>query len=224
MASFVTLCPGQLSYEQGLQLQERLLQERREQESDVLLLLEHPPVITLGRGAKASNLRLPEATLVARGVPVHRVGRGGDVTYHGPGQLVGYPIVDLTPQGRDLHRFLRLLEETLLTTLAAFGLRGRRQPGCTGVWVEDDKIASIGIGVRHWVSWHGFALNVATDLRAFDTIVPCGLADVTMTSMAALLGAPVSLATVEAVLIDAFACCFASTYQGDYVDCQVAQA
>jgi lipoate-protein ligase B len=224
MASFVTLCPGQLSYAQGLQLQERLLQERREQESDVLLLLEHPPVITLGRGAKANHLRLSEATLAARGILVHRVGRGGDITYHGPGQLVGYPIVDLSAQGRDLHRFLRLLEETLLTTLAAFGLRGRRQPGCTGVWVDDAKIASIGIGVRHWVSWHGFALNVSTDLRAFDTIVPCGLAGVTMTSMQALLGTPVSLAEVEPVLINAFACSFASAYQGDYVDRQLEQA
>ena len=222
--SFVTLCPGHLPYEQGLQLQERLLQERRQQDSDVLLLLEHPPVITLGRGGKASNLRLPEATLAARGIPVHWVGRGGDVTYHGPGQLVGYPIVDLTAQGHDLHRFLRLLEETLLTTLAAFGLRGRRQPGRTGVWVDDAKIASIGIGVRHWVSWHGFALNVATDLRAFDTIVPCGLAGVTMTSMAALLGEEIPLAAVEAVLIDAFSRCFTSAYRGDYADRKVAQA
>jgi lipoate-protein ligase B len=224
VSSFVTLCAGQLTYELGLQLQERLLQERREQDSDVLLLLEHPPVITLGRGAKANHLRLPEATLAARGIPVHRVGRGGDVTYHGPGQLVGYPIVDLTAQGRDLHCFLRLLEETLLTTLAAFGLRGRRQPGCTGVWIGDAKIASIGIGVRHWISWHGFALNVSTDLRAFDSIVPCGLAGVTMTSMEALLGAPIPLAAVEAVLIDAFARSFTSTYQGDYVDRQLAQA
>jgi lipoate-protein ligase B len=207
-----------------LQLQERLLQERREQDSDVLLLLEHPPVITLGRGAKANHLRLPEATLAARGILVHRVSRGGDVTYHGPGQLVGYPIVDLVPQGRDLHRFLLLLEETLLTTLAAFGLRGRRQPGRTGVWVDDAKIASIGIGVRHWISWHGFALNIATDLRAFDTIVPCGLDGVTMTSMEALLGEPVPLAEVEAILINAFARCFSSTYRGDYAELQLAQA
>lgn len=221
-SSFVTLCPGQLAYAQGLQLQERLLQERRELDSDVLLLLEHPPVITLGRGAKASHLRLPEATLTARGIEVHRVGRGGDVTYHGPGQLVGYPIVDLTAQGRDLHRYLRLLEETLLTTLAAFGLRGRRDPGRTGVWIEEAKIASIGIGVRHWISWHGFALNVATDLRAFDTIVPCGLAGVTMTSMETLLGKRIPLAAVEPVLIDAFARCFASDYQGDYVDRKLA--
>lgn len=224
MASFVTLCPGQLSYEQGLQLQERLLQERREQGSDVLLLLEHPPIITLGRGGKECHLRLPAAALAARGIPVHRVGRGGDVTYHGPGQLVGYPIVDLTAQGRDLHRFLRLLEETLLATLATFGLRGRRHPEYTGVWVDDAKIASIGIGVRHWISWHGFALNVATDLRAFDSIVPCGLNGVTMTSMAALLGAPIPLAEVEAVLIDAFARSFASTYRGEYVDLKLAQA
>jgi len=116
------------------------------------------------------------------------------------------------------------VKETLLTTLAAFDLRARRQPGCTGVWVDGAKIASIGIGVRHWVSWHGFALNVATDLRAFDTIVPCGLAGVTMTSMEALLGAPVSLAAVEAVLIDAFARCFSSDYQGDYADRTLTQA
>jgi lipoate-protein ligase B len=146
------------------------------------------------------------------------------VTYHGPGQLIGYPIVDLAAQGRDLHRFLRLLEETLLTTLATFGLRGRRQPGRTGVWVGEAKIASIGIGVRHWVSWHGFALNVATDLRAFDSIVPCGLSGITMTSMETLLGAPLPLAVVEPVLIDAFARSFASDYRGDYADRQPAQA
>jgi lipoate-protein ligase B len=223
-SSFVTLCPGQIPYEQGLQLQERLLQERRQLETDVLLLLEHPPVITLGRSGTASSLRLPEADLAVRGIPIHRVGRGGDATYHGPGQLVGYPIVDLAPRGRDLHRFLRLLEETLLTTLAAFGLHGRRHPGRTGVWVDGAKIASIGIGVRHWISWHGFALNVATDLRAFDTIVPCGLTGVTMTSMEALLGEPVPLARVEPVLIDAFARCFASAYRGEYAGLEPARA
>lgn len=222
--SFVTLRPGLLPYTEGLQLQERLLLERPELGTDVLLLLQHPPVITLGRRGKEVNLRLPAEVLAARNLPVHRVGRGGDVTYHGPGQLVGYPIVDLTAQGRDLHRFLRLLEETLLLTLAAFGLRGHRHPGRTGVWVDDAKIASIGIGVRHWVSWHGFALNVATDLRAFDTIVPCGLAGVTMTSMEALLGAPLPLAEVEAILIDAFARSFASEYRGDYADRKLAQA
>lgn len=222
--SFVSLCPGELSYEQGLQLQEYLLQERREDDIDVLLLTEHSPVITLGRSGKESNLRLPETALAARGIPVHRVGRGGDVTYHGPGQLVGYPIVDLTAQGRDLHRYLRLLEETLLTTLAAFGLRGRRHPLYTGVWVDEAKIASIGIGVRHWICWHGFALNVTTDLRAFDTIVPCGLDGVTMTSMAALLGESIPLAEVEAILVDAFARTFTSDYRGDYADRKLAQA
>lgn len=223
-SSFVTLCPGRLDYDQALQLQQHLLQQREWRKADILLLLEHPAVITLGRGGRLSNLCLAETTLAERGIPVVRVGRGGDVTYHGPGQLVGYPIVDLTPRGRDLHRYLRLLEETLLTTLAAFGLQGRRDPGRTGVWVGAAKIASIGIGVRHWISWHGFALNVATDLRAFDAIVPCGLPGVRMTSMEALLGQSIPLAQVQQVLIEAFSRCFASAYLGDYACLQPAQA
>lgn len=223
-SSFVTLCPGRLDYDQALQLQQHLLQQREWRKADILLLLEHPAVITLGRGGRLSNLCLAETTLAERGIPVVRVGRGGDVTYHGPGQLVGYPIVDLTPRGRDLHRYLRLLEETLLTTLAAFGLQGRRDPGRTGVWVGAAKIASIGIGVRRWISWHGFALNVATDLRAFDAIVPCGLPGVRMTSMEALLGQSIPLAQVQQVLIEAFSRCFASAYLGDYACLQPAQA
>ena len=221
--SFVTLSPGRLDYAQALGLQEQLLEQRPHQACDTLLLLEHPPTITLGRGGNPGNLRLPETTLAERGIPVLRVGRGGDVTYHGPGQLVGYPIVDLAPHGRDLHKFLRLLEETLLATLAAFGLRGRRQPGRTGVWVEEAKIASIGIGVRRWISWHGFALNVSTDLRAFEAIVPCGLAGVSMTSMEALLGSSLPLAEVQLALIEAFARCFGSDYLGDYACLQAAQ-
>ena len=223
-SSFATLCPGRLDYDQALQLQQQLLQQREGQQADILLLLEHPAVITLGRGGRLSNLCLAETTLAERGIAVLRVGRGGDVTYHGPGQLVGYPIVDLTPRGRDLHRYLRLLEETLLTTLAAFGLQGRRDPGRTGVWVGAAKIASIGIGVRRWISWHGFALNVATDLRAFDAIVPCGLTGVRMTSMEALLGHSIPLAQVQQVLIEAFSRCFASAYLGDYACLQPAQA
>lgn len=222
--SFVTLSPGRLDYQPALQLQQHLLEQRPGQTCDTLLLVEHPPTITLGRGGNAGNLRLPEATLAQRGIPVLRVGRGGDVTYHGPGQLVGYPIVDLAPWDRDLHRFLRLLEETLLTTLAAFGLIGRRCPGRTGVWVGEAKIASIGIGVRRWISWHGFALNVSTDLRAFDAIVPCGLAGVSMTSMETQLGRRIPLAEVEPVLIAAFARCFGSHYRGDHACLQSAQA
>lgn len=221
---FVTLSPGRLDYQQALQWQQQLLEQRPRQNFDTLMLLEHPPTITLGRGGNASNLRLPESTLAERGIPVLRVGRGGDVTYHGPGQLVGYPIIDLAPHGRDLHRFLRRLEETLLATLAAYGLQGRRQPGRTGVWVGEAKIASIGIGVRRWISWHGFALNVTTDLKAFDAIVPCGLAGVSMTSMETLLGRQLALAEVQSVLIEAFARCFGSHYLGDYACLQDAQA
>lgn len=221
---FVALSPGRLDYQQALQWQQQLLEQRPGQTFDTLMLLEHPPTITLGRGGNSNNLRMSETTLAERGIPVLRVGRGGDVTYHGPGQLVGYPIVDLAPHGHDLHQFLRRLEETLLATLAAFGLPGRRHPGRTGVWVGEAKIASIGIGVRRWISWHGFALNVTTDLRAFDAIVPCGLAGVRMTSMEKLLGRQLSLSEVQPVLIEAFARCFGSHYLGDYACLQTAQA
>ncbi len=223
-SAFTSLCPGRLPYLEALSLQERLLEERPQRGTDTLLLLEHPPVITLGRGGEERHLRLPESVLAAQGIEVHRVGRGGDVTYHGPGQLVGYPIVDLAPLGRDLHRYLRLLEEVLLLTLAAFDLRGERRPGCTGVWVAGAKIASIGIGVRRWVSWHGFALNVTTDLGGFDAIVPCGLAGVEMTSMAALLRRPLTVEEVRPPLIAAFARCLGSNYLGDYDQFQPAQA
>ena len=171
---------------------------------DVLLLVEHPPVVTLGRATKAHHLVASPALLAARGVEVHEVERGGDVTFHGPGQLVGYPIVDLKRHRRDLHWYLRQVEEALIRGLAEVGLEATRNPGLTGVWVEGGgrrahdpsapdrppaprKLASIGVHARDWVTWHGFALNVTTDLAYFDLIVPCGIAGVTMTSVAAEL-------------------------------------
>lgn len=214
---FHTLRSGSLPYRSALALQEELLERRRQENEDILILLQHPPVITLGRGANEGNLLLPATELARRGVDLERVGRGGDVTYHGPGQLVGYPIVDLEPLGRDLHRFLRLLEETLIVTLAAFGLAGKRIAGRTGVWVEGEKVASIGVGVRRWVSWHGFALNVAADdLVGFAAIVPCGLPGVRMTSLERLLGRTVPLPQVEEEVIRSFARVFASKHAGDY--------
>lgn len=151
---------------------------------DVLLLVEHPPVVTLGRGTKATSLPLSAAALTARGVEVFEVERGGDVTYHGPGQLVGYPVLDLTRHRQDLHWYLRELEGALIDALEELGVAAGRSPGLTGVWTGGRKIASLGIHVKQWVTFHGFALNVDVDLAAFDLIVPCGIHGVTMTSVA----------------------------------------
>ena len=151
---------------------------------DALLLVEHPPVVTLGRTAKPANLIVSGQSLAERGVELHEVERGGDVTFHGPGQLVGYPIVDLKRHRQDLHWYLRQVEQALIDTIAEFGIEGERSTGYTGVWTGGRKIASIGVHARDWVTWHGFALNVATELSWFDLIVPCGIAGVDMTSIA----------------------------------------
>lgn len=150
---------------------------------DLLLLVEHPAVVTTGRSTKAGHILLAPELLAARGVELFDVDRGGDVTFHGPGQLVGYPIVDLQHHTADLHWYLRQLEAALIRALATFDIRAERNPGLTGVWTEGRKIASIGVHARQWVTWHGFALNVTTDLSFFDMLVPCGIADVTMTSV-----------------------------------------
>ncbi len=197
-------------------MQERLIEERLRGDDDILVLLEHDPVITLGRGAQNGNVLLSPAALARQGIECHRVGRGGDVTWHGPGQLVGYPIVHLDRLGRDLHLYLRRLEETLIRALGDFGVTGARLPGKTGVWVENRKIASIGVGVRRWVAWHGFALNLAPDLSGFAAIVPCGLAGVAMTSLAAECGREPGRIAVENALIRAFAATFDLHHAGDY--------
>jgi lipoate-protein ligase B len=212
---FRTLRPGRLPYGAALALQEDLLDKRRQRGEDTLILLEHPPVITFGRRVADSHLLLSDGELARRGIELARTGRGGDITYHGPGQLVGYPIVDLDPLGRDLHRYLRLLEAMLIDALAAFAVTGETVSGKTGVWVEGAKVASIGVGVRRWVSWHGFALNVGSDLSGFDAIVPCGLQGVAMTSLERLLGRPVPLPEVEERVIDAFAKVFACRHAGE---------
>jgi lipoyl(octanoyl) transferase len=216
MSRFRTLRPGRLPYREALALQESLVECRRREEEDILLLLEHDPVVTLGRGAREGNLLFSPEQLSRRGVDCLRVGRGGDVTFHGPGQVVGYPIVDLEPLGRDVHRFLRMLEAILIDTLETFGARAERIPGRTGVGVGGEKIASIGIGVRRWVSWHGFAFNVAADLSGFSAIVPCGLPGVSMTSLERLVGRSVSLVEVEERLIRSYAEVFESEYAGAY--------
>ena len=180
---------GTMSYAGALEVQ-RTIRERRiagEIADDVLLLVEHPPVVTLGRGTRASSLPLPPAELARRGVEVVEVERGGDVTYHGPGQLVGYPILDLRAHRQDLHWYLRRLEDVLIQALGGLGIEAQRHPGLTGVWTAGRKIASIGIHVKQWVTLHGFALNVTTDLDSFDLIVPCGIPQLVMTSVAAEL-------------------------------------
>jgi lipoyl(octanoyl) transferase len=173
---------------------------------DVLLLVEHPPVITLGRSTKGSNLHIDDARLGARGVELFEIERGGDATFHGPGQLVGYPIVDLKRHTQDLHWYLRQVEEVLIVALATVGLQASRVPKYTGVWIEHRKIASIGVHARDWVTRHGFALNVDTDLTFFDLFTPCGIADVVMTSTKRELGdrAP-TLAAMQACVTAAFA-------------------
>lgn len=172
---------------------------------DVLLLLEHPPVVTLGRSAKERHLLASPELLASRGVELFEVERGGDVTFHGPGQLVGYPIVDLKRHKQDLHWYLRSLEEALIRALGTLGIAAERNAGLTGVWTHGRKIASIGVHARDWVTWHGFALNVTTDLSYFDLMVPCGIQAVTMTSVARELGeGAASMADVEQAVVDAF--------------------
>jgi lipoyl(octanoyl) transferase len=172
---------GRMSFPDALTMQEQLVAEKRRDHSlgDELLLLEHEPVYTIGRTPNQSSL-LGAAHLPH---PLFPINRGGQATYHGPGQLIGYPIIDLRRYGQDLHRYLRWLEDLLVETLAELGINATTRNGLTGVWVENRKIASIGVGVRHWITMHGFALNVCGDLSPFDQIVPCGIANVTMTSI-----------------------------------------
>jgi lipoyl(octanoyl) transferase len=185
---------GTLPYAEALDLQRAVARARISGDiaEDVLLLVEHPPVITLGRSTKAGNLLASPELLAARGVELFEVDRGGDVTFHGPGQLVGYPIIDLKRHRQDLHWYLRQVEAALIQGLAPFGIAGGRSVGQTGVWTAGRKLASIGVHARDWVTWHGFALNVTTDLSYFDLMVPCGIAEVTMTSVARELGATVA--------------------------------
>ena len=185
---------GRVRFEEAFALQEGIVARKIADAAadDELLLLEHEPVYTIGRTPDQSSLldaaRLPH--------PVVQINRGGQATYHGPGQLVGYPILDLNPRGRDLHRYLRALEELLIVALAEFGVEGARREGLTGVWVGGKKIASIGVGVRRWITMHGFALNVCGDLAAFGNITPCGIAGVEMTSVERECGSAISVETV----------------------------
>lgn len=193
---------GRIPYAEGLALQSRLVSERREGTvGDTLLLLEHPPVITLGRGSKPEHVLVEPRELERRGIELHECGRGGDVTFHGPGQLVGYPIIALEEGRRDAHRYLRDLEEGLIRAAECLGVRATRVPGWTGIWVGREKLAAIGVRLSSgWITSHGFALNVATDLDGFSTIVPCGITEGGVTSLERLTGTEVPLARVAALV------------------------
>ena len=187
---------GRIDYQAGLQIQNAELESCLNTGSETVLLLEHEPVYTIGRLPDKSSLRGPGGLPY----PVFETNRGGQATYHGPGQLVGYPILDLRIRGRDLHVYLRSLENLLSDLAEDFGIHASRVEGKTGVWVEDRKIASIGVGVRKWVTMHGFALNVSNDLQGFQHIIPCGIADVRMTSISRELRDEISLETVRATI------------------------
>jgi lipoyl(octanoyl) transferase len=199
---------GTVPYAEGVDLQKRLVEQRKAGAiPDQLLLLEHPPVITLGVKTRddRSHIVAAPATLKEEGVEVVETGRGGDVTYHGPGQLVGYPIIDLRPDRCDVHRYVRDLEEMLIRAVLRFGVTAARMPGLTGVWVGDEKLAAIGVRIGRWITSHGFALNVTTNLGHFDFIVPCGIADKGVTSLGHLTKLLVTVEAVVPAVTDAFA-------------------
>lgn len=202
---------GRTEYRSAWAAQESLVQERiAGTRDDTLVFTEHDPVYTFGvRPGAEKHLLLDERALAARGIAAVRTNRGGDVTYHGPGQIVGYPIVDLAPR-KDLHAYLRLLEQVLINTVGMLGLAAARRPGKTGIWLANRKIAAIGVASRRWVTYHGFALNVSCDLSAFTGIIPCGITDGTVTSMEAELGCPVEAAEVKRLLAAEFTALWAA--------------
>lgn len=212
---------GVMGYAEAWALQERLVAARKQGAApDTLLLCEHPHVITLGRSGKLENLRASDALLHQKSVEFHRTNRGGDITYHGPGQLVGYPILQLGEIRRDVVWYVRTLEEAMIGASAAFGVEAVRIKGCTGVWVRygklgesatsapEEKLGAIGVHISRWVTSHGFAYNVSTDLRYFELIVPCGIVGRGTTSLEKLLGRPVAAAEARAHMIEGFGAAF----------------
>ncbi|MFP4106640.1 MAG: lipoyl(octanoyl) transferase LipB [Phycisphaerae bacterium] len=204
MASLQVVDLGRASYDSTLALQTEALERVKSSDPEraELFLVEHdPPVITLGRRAENANLLAAPDFLAERGIEVRETGRGGDITYHGPGQLVAYPIIRLDLHGKDIHQYIRNLEEAVIRVLGQFGLTGSRIRGLTGVWVDGRKVCAIGVAARRWVSYHGLALNVCTDLDHFKLIVPCGISDKPVTSMQQLLGRDVSVSQVKSALV-----------------------
>jgi lipoyl(octanoyl) transferase len=207
---------GVVAYADGLEIQRQLVEQRKAGAiPDQLLLLEHPPVITLGARVRSdrSHVLATPASLAAEGVELFEAGRGGDVTYHGPGQLVGYPIIDLRPDRCDVHRYVRDLEQVMIDAAARFGVTAERVAGLTGAWVGGRKLAAIGVRISRWITSHGFAFNVTTNLSHFDLIVPCGIADRGVTSLSRLTGQPVRVRDVEDAVVVAFAAVFGRSPQ-----------
>jgi lipoyl(octanoyl) transferase len=205
MINGCVLKTGWLNYQDAWDLQRDLHQQRLQQEiPDTLILTEHPHTYTLGKTADDKHLLADQEFLRVNGISVFKIDRGGDITYHGPGQLVGYPILDLHQHYLDVHRFLRDLEEVIIRVLAAYELLGRRETGLTGVWVNGAKVCAIGIKVSRWITMHGFAFNVNTNLSYFGHIVPCGITDRTVTSMQQLLNRSLDLAEVEKKVVEKF--------------------
>lgn len=197
---------GLVDYATALERQLEYVRKRREEEiPDTFAFTEHPPVYTFGvRKSAEANLLWDEDTLRARNVQIHKTRRGGDITFHGPGQLVGYPILALTGDRKDLHAYLRILEDTVIRTLSTLGLNSGRRLGMTGVWIDRRKICAIGVGVKHWITYHGFALNVTTDLSYFEGIIPCGITDGSVTSLEKELGKGIDTEGVKEILISSF--------------------
>ena len=197
---------GQIEYREAYELQKELLEKRvNGQIADTLLLLEHLPTITVGKAGKLENVLVSQTELASAGVSLILTDRGGDVTYHGPGQIVGYPILDLRERNRDVHRYVHHLEEMLIRTLADYSIKSERDPSHAGVWVNDEEIAALGLRIHKWITMHGFALNVNTDLNHFSLINPCGFTNKTATSMARLLGYQLSTGEVTRRLLSYFA-------------------
>lgn len=198
--------PGTIPYADGLVMQEDLVEARkRDETTDHLLLLEHNSVYTLGRRGDLGHVQIDDAVREQLGIELFHTNRGGDVTWHGPGQLVGYPIVSLSPDRKDLVRYVRDLEDVIMRTLGDFDIEAGRVPGLTGVWVDDEKIAAIGVRVARWVTSHGFALNVCNSFEAYDHIVPCGIVDRGVTSLSRLLGRDVTVDEVADGIVPHFA-------------------
>jgi len=207
-ANCLVIDSGLASYREAFAFQKREVERVQSGGDEVLILLEHPHVITLGRNATREALVAGDTEIARRGVEVIDTDRGGDVTYHGPGQLVGYPILALEPGRRDIRRYVHDLEEVLMRSLAGFGIESQRHPVHRGVWAGDKKIASLGIRISRWVTCHGFALNVDTDLGYYSLINPCGIAGCEMTSMAIELGGEVAMGEVKSTIISQFASVF----------------
>lgn len=198
---------GEVSYEDGLAWQKELVNALKENGSapNHLILLEHPPIVTIGRRGTDKNIVADSARLEAEGVKVHYTNRGGDVTYHGPGQIVGYPIMRLGDFAKDVHKYLRAIEEVIISTLHRFGVNGERNKKYTGVWVGGEKIAAIGVAISRWITSHGWALNVNPNMSHFSLIIPCGIQGKGVTSMEKILGREMDINEIKKALAESFA-------------------